>query len=297
VGGAFLSLGEQGPRAIADSAGFFRIQGVPTGPHLLSVQRFGYADLSLEITVSAAPEPLQLRMRVDPVAIQGLTVTGAARVALSGRVRDANTDSPLPWASIRLTRDAVRDEASGSADDRGVFRIADVATGPYLLLVERLGYESQYVPVDVAAPPLPIDVRLRPDSTLLEGIRAFDAKRRSRRNATPFVVRAYGEDELRLSRARGMRQFLQQYTFLFPCGVVTSGLCLALRGREVVATVLIDELVAYGGVDQLDSYSPEELYSVEVFRCSASVNIRAYTYEFIERMGRRPRLMFPPCGF
>jgi hypothetical protein len=297
VGGAFLSLGERGPRAIADSLGAFRIRGVPTGPHRLTVQRFGYVDLTLDLTVTDPPEPLELRMRIDPVAIEGLTVTGGARVALTGSVHDESTGDALPWASVRLSRDAVREEARAAADERGVFRTREVPTGAYLLLVERLGYESVYVPVDVGAPPLPIEVRLRPDSALLEGIAAFDAKRRTRRNATPFVVRAFGETELRFSRAAGMRQFLQQYTFLFPCSGRVGELCFSGRRGEVAVSVVIDELVAYGGMDQLDSYSPEELYSIELFRCASTMNVRAYSYAFIERMGRRPRLMFPPCGF
>jgi hypothetical protein len=61
-------------------------------------------------------------------------------------------------------------------------------------------------------------------------------------------------------------------------------------------SVQIDELPAWGGIGELDSYDPLDLYAVELFRCRSTATIRAYTYDFIERMGRRPRLMLPPCG-
>jgi hypothetical protein len=127
---------------------------------------------------------------------------------------------------------------------------------------------------------------------LIAGIAAFDGTRRSRRNASPFVVRTYDEATLRQSRSNGIGQFLLQSGSFAPCAERAS-ICYSMRGDLVSPSVEIDELPS--DIDQLDSYRPEDLYSIEVFRCFSAVRIHAYTYAFIERMGRRPRAMFPAC--
>ena len=91
VSGAFLSIGESGPRAIADAEGRFRIANVPPGSQRLSVERFGYERLELVIAVTPALAPLELRMRVDLVQLRGLTVTGGAKAPISGVVLDARS--------------------------------------------------------------------------------------------------------------------------------------------------------------------------------------------------------------
>lgn len=297
VAGAFLELGDSGRRAIADADGRFSMADVPDGTHLLSVEAFGWATTVVEVALAeGGPHPpLLIRMEPDPVALSGLTVTGGGRIALAGTVTDEETGAPIPWASLRLSRDAMRDDARGSADDRGIFRLGGVAAGHYILNAERLGYERRGYRMDLTAPLDPIEVTLRADTALIRGIAEFDAERRTRRNASPFNVMTYDESRLRASRARGMRHFLEQYAFLVPCE--DGGLCVIMKGRAVAPTVLIDNLIAYGGLDQLGSYGIEELYAVEVFRCMSSVKINAYTHAFIERMGRRPRLMLAACGF
>jgi hypothetical protein len=295
VRGAFVSVGETGPRAVADSLGAFRLAGVATGSQTLLGQRFGYLDAELTLTVTDPPGPFVVRMVADPLAIEGLVVTGGARVAMSGTVVNAVTGEPVPWADLELTQDIVRAEARAYSDERGVFRLPETMTGRYLLRVDRLGYESQYLAVAIGAPPEPIEVRLQPDSALLAGVERFQRELRSRRNASPFIVRQYDEAALRYSRVAGMRQFLENYAFLsfFPCGVGDD--CVLSRGREVRPSFVIDELVAYGGLAQLDSYRPEEFHSVEVSRCGSAVSVRAYTYAYVERQALRPRLMFSLC--
>jgi hypothetical protein len=148
----------------------------------------------------------------------------------------------------------------------------------------------------VSAPPEPLQVRLEPDTALLRGVAAFQESQRSRRNMSAYSVQAYDETRLRYSGARGMREFLENHAFLpfFPCSRA-GGDCVSLGGRQVPPLIFIDELRAYGGLAEIDSYRPEELHSLEIFRCRTSVYIRAYTYEFMERMGRRPRLLLPLC--
>jgi hypothetical protein len=128
----------------------------------------------------------------------------------------------------------------------------------------------------------------------MAGIASFDQARRSRRNASAFLVRTFDEAALRYSRTSGVGQFLQYYGSFTPCmGSTGTSLCYPTRGTLVDPTVLIDEM--RWDMDYLDSFLPDEIYSIEVFRCGSAVRVHAYTYAFMERMGRRPRAMFPSC--
>lgn len=302
VSGALVSLGDRGPRAIADPQGRFRIADVPTGSHNVLVQRFGYVNLETNVTVTATPQPLELRLTPDPLQLEGLTVTGNARVPVSGLVVDAVSGSPLPWTSLWLSQDAVREAGRAAADEQGVFSIPNVLTGSYLLRVEKLGYHGQYIPISHAAPPEALEIRLEPDSVLLKGLAEFNSRLGSRRKSSSGQMQSFGEDRLQLSAMAGMRQFLENDAAvpLFPCTGRESRMdCRDLRGRLVAPRVYIDEIPA-AGLDQLDSYQPHELYTVDVFVCGPADRlggweIRVYTHAFMERQARRARGMFAHC--
>ena len=301
ISGALVSVGERGPRAIADANGRFRLANVPSGTQRVRVQRFGYRDLELSLPVTEATQTVDLRMQVDPIALEGLTVTGGAEVAVGGRVLNATTGEPVPWTEVSLTRDAVRDLGRAAADEQGIFSIGEVRTGPYLLRVERIGYESQYLSVDVAAPPEPVEVQLRPDSALLAGLAVFDVQLRSRRSGSGSAAQSYGEDRLRHSSQRGMRRFLENEALLplMPCGARAVNNCRDIRGRMYEPRVYIDELPA-AGLEELDSYDPSELYRVDVFVCSPADlrggwEVRVYTYRYVDRQMKRRRQLFPSC--
>jgi hypothetical protein len=301
VTSALVSIGDRGPRAIADGQGRFTLTNVPLGSQRIRVQRFGYTALEVSVDVTATPAPLQLRMQVDPVALEGLTVTGGAKVDLGGVVLDAKTGQRLPWTELTLTRDAVRDLGRASADAQGVFSIGDVTTGEYLLRVERIGYEGQIVPITVAAPPEAVEVRLQPDSVLQAGLAALDRKLSQRLKASPSVSQSWGEDRLRLSAMRGMRQFLENDAMLnlSPCGgrnMVND--CREIRGRMVAPRVYLDELSV--DMEYLASFEPHQLYKVDVFTCGpgdrmGGWEIRAYTYAYVDQQMKRGRSMFASC--
>jgi hypothetical protein len=302
VSGALVTVTDRGPRAIADAQGRFRIANVPLGAQELLVQRFGYVDLEVSVTVTATPEPLELRLTPDPLQLQGLTVTGNARVPLSGMVLDAVSGEPLPWTSLWLSRDAVREAGRATADAQGVFSIPNVLTGDYLLRVEKLGYHGVYIPVGHAAPPAPLEVRLEPDSVLLRGLAALNQRLESRRRATSGALQSFREERLRTSAMRGMREFLENDAMipLFSCDSRSARKdCRDLRGSLVAPRVYVDERMAMG-LEELGSYSPSELHAVDVIICtSADVlrgwEIRVYTTAFMERQARRARGMFPTC--
>jgi hypothetical protein len=296
IAGALVSLDSSG-RAIADTQGRFTIRNVEPGQRQLVVERFGYARYEGRITVSPNQGPIEFRLQADPVQLQGLTVTGGARVSVSGAVLDAVTGEPVSSTSLFLTRDAVRETAEDTSDRQGIFTLRGVPTGEYLLRVQRLGYVSQYLHIAVDAPPDPIEVRLEPDSVVLRGLVTFDRQLRSRRNSYLGIATAYEGDRMLLSGSPDAMHFLEYQTWVtpIPCdpGMRSSVCVIGRGGRPTEARVFIDELPVMGS-DQLDvlhSYRPQDFYLIEVFGTQI---IRAYTHEYAERQARRPRLMLPP---
>jgi hypothetical protein len=304
VGGALVTV-SGGPRAIAAADGRFRLVGVALGSRELVVQRFGYVSLQARVTVTPAPQPLELRMTPDPLQLEGVTVTGNAKAPLSGVVRDAVSGEPLPWAGVWLSRDAVREVDRGASDAQGVFSISEVTTGAYLLRVEKLGYFGQIIPIGHVAPTEPVDVRLQPDSVVLKGLAAFNGRLEARRRSVSGTLQTFDEERLMSSVQRGMREFLENDALIpmLPCeGRRARNDCRDLRGDLVAPRVYIDELSTMGGgLEQLGSYDPKELYSVDVFICTPRVDrlggweIHVYTHAYMESQARRGRGFFPHC--
>lgn len=270
--------------------GRFLLADVPTGPVLVRASRFGYEDLLVPVTVRAGMEPVTLRLQPRPLTLEGLEVTGRDEVDLSGAVVDARTGAGLPFARLTLGERRAR-----PADERGAFRLEDVRTGGYLLLVERLGYESLYVPLTVSGSMEPLLLSLEPDSLLMAGMREMRGRLDSRRNGYGFgPVRAYDEARLQRSAAFDALQFLSDDAFLRiePCPPSRGGQsCVMVRGRPASVRVFIDEMPVPCGLSVLGTYRPEDLYMVEVY--DNGQQIRAYTLEYMERTGRRPRTPIP----
>jgi hypothetical protein len=297
VRGALVSVGERGQRrALTDSLGAFRIEDVPLGSQTVRVQRFGYRALEQVVPVSAGLPPQELRLEPDPLQLQGLTVT-SVELPLSGVVRDAGSGAPVPWAELELSRDAVREEGRDVADLNGDFSIRDVPTGAYFLLVEKLGYESQYVMVGHTSPAQPIEVRLHPDTAIQRGLAYMATEMTRRRNASSSAVRFFDESDLRLSRDLSLREFLEQEgsTVFAPCGRMGELTCVrATGGRLTMPRVYIDDMMIVDGAGALRVYDPAEMHSLELFRCGGT-EIRIYTSEYMYRLARRPRIVTPAC--
>jgi hypothetical protein len=296
VPGALVSVGGRPPRAIADSLGAFALSGVPAGSFDLLVQRFGYGDLTLRVSVPGTAQPVIARLQNDPLQLDSLIVTGSARVQLAGSVLDARTREPVPWPSLWLSPDAVREAGSASGDEEGVFSIGQVRTGVYLLRVDKLGYQSQYISIGVTAPPEPVTVLLEPDSAVMAGLVRMTAELRTRRNATPFLTRVFDERRLHLSASPDLRHFLDRETSLgwTGCPGGASMDCIVHRTQVIRPRVFIDDFTH--DLEELVTYAPEEIFQLETFTCSRSVEIRVYTRAYMERMARRPRILLPACS-
>lgn len=69
--------GESGrPLVVTDSAGVFRMSGLPPGVHNLTASQLGYSRLTLPVAVAEGMEPVEFKLFPDPIAIEGIKVMG-----------------------------------------------------------------------------------------------------------------------------------------------------------------------------------------------------------------------------
>ncbi len=273
-----------------DAAGRFALADIPVGAWVLRLTRLGYDDQLVPITVVEDGEPITIRLYPSPVEIEGVDVVGRNEVALSGVVLDARTGEGLPWAQVRFGARQAR-----AADERGGFRVDGVKPGKYLILAEKLGYESLYVPVEPSGSDEPIVIVLEPDDELMAGIQEMVERIDKRRNAFAFgPARIYDESRLQRSLAPDAALFLQNdANVLFePCQGSDMGLtCIVSRSRLVRPNVIVDEFPVPCGLSYLASFLPSDFHSVEVYNRGRT--IRFYTREYMKRTGRRNQALIP----
>jgi hypothetical protein len=147
----------------------------------------------------------------------------------------------------------------------------------------------------------PVQIGLEPKPVMLDGISVvadrielMQRRLTSRRRAFAQASRAFEQDRLMRSAAFDMAEFLYLEASLAPapCGRGRLGsACVLRRGQSIEPRVYIDEAPVLGGLEQLASYQPHDLYLVEVY--SLGLEIRAYTHMFMERMARRPMPLIP----
>lgn len=240
----------------------------------------------LGLALSAAPAHAQ-RPADDPQ-------TSSVR----GFVIDALTGARLEGARVQLEGG----RGGTLTDSLGAFELAGVPIGVQLITIERYGFEGVEVSLRVGQEQAdPIAVELDPKAVMLDGLSVvtdrlaeMDSRLRSRRRATATSTRAFDLESLTRSAATDMLEFLRFESLLglSTCGGrMISSLCVFRRGRWIRPEVYIDEAPAIGGLDQLGTYRPSDLYLVEVY--SSGLQIRAYTHNFMERMARRPVALIP----
>ncbi|MBI4519828.1 MAG: carboxypeptidase-like regulatory domain-containing protein [Gemmatimonadetes bacterium] len=209
---------------------------------------------------------------------------------LAGVVLDATTGLPVPGAVVSVFGHS----QAFLVGAQGTFALPGVPTGLQVVLVESLGYQDLYRTVTIGPQLERLELRLQPDPVLLEGITVMSDRFRARRNSVPVSVQVYGTDRLLRTAAWDARDFLQREAFLtmVPCsGRGMSDECVYVRGGVARPQVFIDEMPAIAGLYELGTYPAHQLYLIEVY--GRGRQIRAYTHQFVERVGRRPQQLLP----
>lgn len=302
VPGAAVFLEDAQLRVFTNSSGLFTIEVAP-GRHLLAVTRFGYQEQERRVTTSITDEHaslIEIPLVPEPIRLEGVTATGApvTHVPIHGVVYDATTGAAVAGAAIVVAEE----ERGVLSDSLGIFQLDSVATGPQLLIASQFGYEKQAVMVNLHSGFRgQLELALVPQPILLDGVTAvvdnietMDRRLRFRRRAGAGLSRAYDQERLLRSGAGTALDFLNRETLVrtAPCppGELAAN-CVIRRGRLVNPAVYVDEIPAFGGLDDLAFYANTDIYLLEVL--SGGSEVRAYTYAFMERMARRPMALIP----
>ena len=242
------------------------------------------------------------------------------RVSILGLVYDGVTGTPVPGAAIYLW-----EENHGVlADSLGTFRFEDITAGAHAIAAIQFGYEEVHAAIEVPEDGTIVEIELTPKPIMLEGvtvvvenISTMERRLRTRRRATYSAARAFDQERMLRTTATNALDFLQSESGVrtVPCpgGLLNgpapfrfpglgwtgdrqipgpmSSRCVLRRGRPVSPRVYIDEAPLIGGLDALESYPTAQIYLMEVY--SFGGEIRAYTYNFMQRMAERPIALTP----
>lgn len=111
--------------ATTDSNGYYRITNVPDGTYTVTASASGYHSASQQVTVSGGS-----------IATANFALTKIQNGAISGKVIDAATGSPITGATVT---DGVR---TATTDSNGNYTISDVPPGTYTVTASAAGYQS-----------------------------------------------------------------------------------------------------------------------------------------------------------
>lgn len=233
------------------------------------------------LTISAA-----LMLSVLPPAVAAQAAP-PAKVEVHGRVVDATTGRPVVGAMVAL--DDVGSRAL--SDTTGAFVMKNVPVGEHDWVISRVGYARWQESAEVAdGDEFTIAVLPRPE--VLEGIVAVASQLETRRRASGESVRALDGDVLRLSAAPTAVQLVHDHLGLssLPCPDSGEPNCSWVRGELVKVDVYVDEQ-PIGGLGELASYTPRDLYAVEAY--AGGRMVRVITQWYAERLSRRRAWLTP----
>jgi len=206
---------------------------------------------------------------------------------LIGRVVD-DQGFPIEMALVGLTRS----NQGVMSDEAGRFALKVGPQYTYRVSAEQIGYESAEVVVEAADIDRPVTIRLLRDPLALAGLEVTVERFERRRRFFPGTIRVVDQEMLARTAATNARDVIRQHAPLMrPCLHDAYQDCVLRRGSVAPMAICIDERRAFGARDELELYSPEELYMVEVYDRGRAV--RVYTRWFVERMVEKPRNLVP----
>lgn len=251
-----------------------------------------------------------------PAIAVGQQAEPDARV--SGQVRDVFSGHPISNALIAVPGTDV----AVLSDQDGQFSFV-LSPGTYEWSVTSLGYADLFQESVIADGDY-FRVGLMPQAISLDevvvDVPTVDRLFQRRRNSAGVSVRTLERTEFARAGAATLEEYLRRRLGLVMCpaggvgpnpsaGIFSSTLweslvgstaCIFSRGRTIPVAVYIDERYAFGGMQSLMTYSPHEVYAIEVWRRGAEV--RVFTNRFIERVTRGRAMLSslpapPPGGF
>jgi hypothetical protein len=302
VGAARVSVGGEARGIATNALGRFALSDVPIGMRRLIVTRLGYEDREVIVQITDPMGGVQLKLMPEPLRLEGLSTKAATEGDLRGRVVDAETGEPVPYARVSLSRDAVnqvgRRGRLWSTDSLGYFLLPDIQVGGYFLRVERPGYKSQIAGIGHEVPAPPVQISLSKDYARGAALVALMSKLDTR--LVPFnKTQVLSEQHLQSATSSFMDRYLmfegpltwglegQMETKTGIAGGGVPGLVDYDTGRLVLKSIGNLYIDGYKQIEPqvtLESYNPKEFYRIDFVDCRLlnTTFVFAYTYAYVE---------------
>jgi hypothetical protein len=213
----------------------------------------------------------------------GQELDGGTTTRIQGEVLDLETGAPLPGAFV-----APRGLRTGFlADSLGRFVLHLPSAPVHYLYVERLGYVTSELDVGAVEGERPLQILLRPDPVLLDGIEVLANRWDRRRRFFDGSVRVFEQADLVRSGAMDMLSLVKSRAgaHVRRCGPGGLEFCVWRRGRLRRMDVCLDEMHLFDGGRALETFSPQDFYMVEVY--DRGMQVRVYTEHFVAQAASR----------
>ena len=219
----------------------------------------------------------------------------AAPVTLSGTVVDAQSGHGIATVLVEVSPG----ERRAVTDAEGRFSLR-LRPGDYVVRVSQMGYGAQERATTLRAGGTePLVLALQPQPVVLERLEVVLDRFAARRNRVAMSSRVLDRARLARSGGESLAQVLGGAAVpLVQCNAggawtlwlaaVTGNNCVYSRGQVVAPAVYVDDMPAFGGMDELATYSPVEAHHVEIYGMGRM--IRVYTMAYVEDVAaaRRP---------
>lgn len=221
------------------------------------------------ITVAAALTDVLIDAEVDVV----FSLTGRAALvprvgravldngSVGGRVTDGKTGQPIAGASMSLEGTSWH----ATTDEKGQYRIVNVAPGTYTLSASRIGYARASQLVTVASgQEATVDLVLRVAPTLLDQVVVTATKTETRIQDVPAAVEVVDSAALTASGAKTVLEALRSVTGVTDASYGENFQSIQLRGLPRKGNENETVLLLIDGVPQTDSRNSARLTTMPI---------------------------------
>ncbi len=204
-------------------------------------------------------------------------------ITVQGSVADAGSGAPIGGATVAVR--ALR--TSAVSDSTGRFTIL-LPPGAHVFTFERLGYARLREEIELAEGER-LDVGLLPRPVLLEGLTVSANKLAERRSRLPVPSLAATHEQITTAGYSNAAQAAMLRFNFQGCPPTVNDACVVFRGRRLKLLVYINEVRAYGGVEQLRGIPPADLYLLEWY--PSNTMLRVYTVSYMEAIAAGKRTL------
>jgi hypothetical protein len=227
-----------------------------------------------------------LRLLLAFVALCAPAALAAQGLAVTGRVVDVQTGSPVAGAVVELPDHRLR----SLTDTAGTFALRGIPVGEHRWTIRALGYAPWEETTEVDDGER-LTIRLMPHAIALETVRVRADRLERRRITSTQSTRVVQRREILTTPAASTLDLIlyRALPMRVPCPGGPGGAssaeavpCTRFRGSVVRVRLCIDEQPAT--FDELVAYFREEIYAIESYGGGTTTvpQVRVYTVAFVE---------------